>query len=162
MCGYSLMSVPNRLAREGEDLVSHWFDTGTMGLACPADLQARADAKRVRPREFWAVLRAFFAPPVRQPVPAVCIPPGARLLLMDISEELQDEFGIGRVEEVTFTQITATAYSHRDAVRFGNGREILLQRLREGQRVLVLALAGDTQDELLGAGVQQQLPWQRR
>ncbi len=28
MCDYSLMSIPNRLASEGEELVVHWFETG--------------------------------------------------------------------------------------------------------------------------------------
>jgi hypothetical protein len=44
-------------------------------------------------------------------------------------------------EEVTFTQITASAHSYRDAVRFANGREVRLQELREGQRVRVLDLS---------------------
>ena len=33
-------------------------------------------------------------------------------------------------------------YRHRDAVRFANGYEVLLQRLEEGQRVKVLCLSG--------------------
>ena len=35
MCDYSLMAVPNRLAQEGEDLVTHRFPTGSLGLASP-------------------------------------------------------------------------------------------------------------------------------
>jgi len=31
MCDYSLMSIPNRLAVEGENLIAHRFTTGTMG-----------------------------------------------------------------------------------------------------------------------------------
>jgi hypothetical protein len=47
-------------------------------------------------------------------------------------------------EEVTFAQLSATPYQFRDAVRFGNGREMLLQKLQCGQRVEVLSLsAGD-------------------
>jgi hypothetical protein len=42
---------------------------------------------------------------------------------------------------VTFTQITAAVNSYRDAVRFNNGREVRLQELREGQRVMVLDLS---------------------
>jgi hypothetical protein len=71
---------------------------------------------------------------------AVCIPPGATLLLRDIPQPLRQEFGLREEEEVTFTQITAAANSYRDAVRFSNGAELLLQRLQEGQRVAVICL----------------------
>jgi hypothetical protein len=48
---------------------------------------------------------------------------------------------VGPIEDVTFTQISATARSYRDAVRFSNGRVVRLQELREGQRVRVLDLS---------------------
>ena len=139
MCDYSLMAVPNRLAREGEELVSHRFPTGSLGLAAPADVQSTpAPAAR---RSFWAAFKEFFQPAETAAVCAVCIPPGARLLLEDIAVRLQTELGVGASEEVTFTQITASAHSYRDAVRFANGREVRLQELREGQRVRVLDLS---------------------
>jgi hypothetical protein len=141
MCDYSLMCVPNRLARDGEELIVHRFCTGTMGLAPAADLQTRAESSPPEPRTFWATLAEILSPPKNQPVTAVCIPPGARLLLQDIPERLQDDLGVGPGEEVTFTQMTPSAYRYRDAVRFRNGREILLQQLREGQHVRVLALS---------------------
>jgi hypothetical protein len=49
---------------------------------------------------------------------------------------------MGASEEVTFVQLSATAYQYRDAVRFTNGQEILLQKLKCGQRVDVLCLSG--------------------
>jgi hypothetical protein len=61
--------------------------------------------------------------------------------MMDIPESLQRELGIGPEEAVTFTQTTAMANTYHDAVRFGNGRQVLLQVLKEGQRVRVLSLA---------------------
>ena len=87
------------------------------------------------------MVKAFFNPPRTAPVPAVCIPPGARLQLQDIPVRLQHEFAVGPVEDVTFTQISASVNSYRDAVRFANGREVRLQELREGQRVRVLDLS---------------------
>ena len=120
MCDYSLMSIPNRLATEGEDLISHRFETGTMGLACQADLEAKTSrTPAIRPKNFWENLKALFATPEEPSVPAVCIPPGARLVLMDIPEPLRNEMQVGRVEEVTFTQTNAAANCYRDAVRFG-------------------------------------------
>jgi len=77
----------------------------------------------------------------RKTLPAVCIPNEARLLLRDIPLDIQRELDIEAEEEVTFVQLGNAAYTYRDAVRFGNGREILLQRLAEGQRADVLSLA---------------------
>ena len=142
MCDYSLMAVPNRLAVEGEELAAHRFPTGSIGLASRADLSRISDPLQVRPRGgFWTTVINFFNPPVRQPIAAVCIPPGARLWLRDIPERLQKELQVGPEEEVTFTQITAAVNTYRDAVRFSNGRRIRLQELREGQRVRVLDLS---------------------
>ena len=116
MCDYSLAGNPNRLAVEGEQLVVHRFSTGSLGLASPCSLLSNGTT-------------------------AVCIPPGARLHLRDIPEGLQLQLGVNATEEVTFVQLSAEAYQYRDAVRFQNGREILLQRLGCGQQVEVLSLA---------------------
>ena len=140
MCDYSLMAIPNRLAVEQEDLVAHRFPTGSMGLASPADLRRVAEPKE-EPKSFWTAVKNFFSPPRTAPVPAVCIPPGARLMLSDVPARLQTELGVKAEEEVTFTQITATVNSYRDSVRFSNGRVLRLQELREGQRVKVLDLS---------------------
>ena len=141
MCDYSLMAVPNRLAREGEQLVAHRFSTGSLGLASPADLKCAAEPHKAGRKTFWRALIEFFDPPRTEPVPAVCIPPGARLQLQGIPAWQQKELGVTADEDVVFTQITAAANSYRDAVRFRNGREIRLQELREGQRVRVLDLS---------------------
>jgi hypothetical protein len=116
MCDYSLAGIPNRLAVEGEQLIVHRFSTGTLGLASPCSK-------------------------LLSKTPAVCIPPGARLRLRDIPEALQRGLGLNATDEVTFVQLSADAYQYRDAVRFQNGREILLQRLGCGQQVEVLSLA---------------------
>jgi hypothetical protein len=50
--------------------------------------------------------------------------------------------GVTAVEEVTFVEQTLETFRFRDAVRFSNGQEILLQRLQCGQRVEVLSLSG--------------------
>lgn len=136
MCDYSLMGVPNRLACEGEDLVVCKFRTGSHGLTP----ETSGTNTETRSEGFRSVVKRLFGPLEPEKV-AVCIPPGARLLLGDISENVQKCFGVGATEEVTFTQLTATPYRYRDAVRFKSGREILLQQLNQGQRVRVLALS---------------------
>jgi len=142
MCDYSLMAVPNRLAREGEELVTHRFPTGSLGLVSPADLKRVTDPPVQARTSIWRHLVEFFDPPKPTPVPAVCIPPGARLELREVPARLQQELAVGPVERVTFTQISAAANTYRDAVRFANGRELRLQDLREGLRVRVLDLSG--------------------
>lgn len=142
MCDYSLMAVPNRLARQDEELVSHRFPTGSLGLASPADLKRFEDASPRARKSLWRSLWEAFNPPRTEAVAAVCIPPGARLMLRDIPSRLQHELGVGPEEEVVFTQISAAANTYRDAVRFTNGREVRLQELREGQRARVLDLSG--------------------
>jgi hypothetical protein len=154
MCDYSLMNVPNRLAREGEELVAHRFASGSMGLASYADLHANIDPSAPSKRTFWSMVKQILEAPTASQVPAVCIPPGARLMLRDIPEQMQHEHGIGAAEEVAFTQLTAASHRYRDAVRFRNGQEVLLQWLREGQRVRVLALGPED-------GVADTLPEER-
>lgn len=141
MCDYSLMAVPNRLARQGEELTVHRFPTGSLGLASPVDLKRVAEPPAPARKTFWCALKEFFNPPKTESVAAVCIPPGARLQLQDVPVRLQHELNVGAVEDVTFTQLSAAVNSYRDAVRFSNGREIRLQELREGQRVRVLDLS---------------------
>jgi len=64
------------------------------------------------------------------------------LLVQDIPPKLQQQCGFQEEsEEAVFTQITAAVNTFRDAVRFQNGVEVLLQRLAEGQRVRVLDLS---------------------
>ena len=119
MCDYSLTGIPNRLAVEGEELVVHRFRTGSLGLASPCPSVSR----------WWSG------------APAVCVPPGARLMLLDVPKRLRHDLAVGPIEEVTFVQLSATPYQFRDAVRFNNGREIRLQELSEGMPVRVLKLS---------------------
>jgi hypothetical protein len=138
MCDYSLYEYKNRLAQEGETLVVHRFISNTQGLISPADLQATTNDKTDQRRPgFWTSLKDFFSEPTEKAV-AVCVPPGARLLLQGIPARLQRKLNVREEEEVVFTQLSAETHKHRDAVRFGNGREILLQELKEGQRALVI------------------------
>jgi hypothetical protein len=138
MCDYSLAEVRSRLAQEGEQLVVHRFITNSLGLASPAELPG-CDPNRERP--FLARLIAALCLDARKSPAAVCVPPGAKLFLRDIPEKLQNQYGVGREEEVTFVQLSADAFRYRDGVRFQNGREVLLQRLKEGQRVEILSMA---------------------
>jgi len=132
MCDYSLAEVRSRLAIEGEDLTVYRFPTGTLGFASPAELEQRPEMRG------W---RSWFS--LRQVPCAVCIPPGAQLVLRDIPPRLQTGMGLRAEEEVVFQQIGMDAGRHRDAVRFRNNQELLLQRLTEGQRAKVVSLGGD-------------------
>ncbi len=112
-----------------------------MGLASPMDLQADRNPLTVRLRNVWSDLWGIPSRRRSQSVVAVCIPPGAHLRVLDIPYYLQHEINVRRTEDVTFTQLTASPFRYRDAIRFRNGRQVLLQRLEEGQRVQVLSLS---------------------
>jgi len=137
MCDYSLHSIRNRLAVEGDRLKIHRFQTGSIGLAPAPDIAA--EAEREANQGFW---RKFFrlGPKPYQPACAVCIPPGARLLVHDIPARMQADLQIGETEEVTFTQLTARENAYRDAFRFDNGLAVLLQHFQPGQQVELLML----------------------
>ena len=149
MCDYSLHVYPNRLAADGEELVVHRFGGASLGLASPSDLRpvvtASSCATAMKPWSWTAIKEWFIANrpqwQVDKRTPAVCVPPGARLILKDIPKGLQRELGVGEVEEVKFVEVSAEVNTYRDAVRFKNGCQLLLQALREGQRVTVLSLA---------------------
>ena len=148
MCDYSLMAIPNRLAVSGEELIVHRFEAESVGLASASDLRRRQECTNARRQGFWSRLMDFFNPPDIQSIPAVCIPPGARLLIRDIPAKLQHECGFQKeVAQAMFTQITAAVNAFRDAVRFQNGVEVLLQKLDEGQRVRVLDLSSAEEQE---------------
>jgi hypothetical protein len=44
--------------------------------------------------------------------------------LRDIPKRLQTEIGVRTVDEVTLTRMTSESFTHHDAVRVRNGREI--------------------------------------
>jgi hypothetical protein len=142
MCDYSLMAMPNSLAVSGEELIVHRFEAGSVGLASALDLRRIKECRKAQFRGVWPTIKAFFSPSDSRSIPAVCIPPGARLLIRDIPAKLQQECGFqDGVKEAVFTQVTAVVNTFRDAVRFQNGVEVLLQRFDEGQRVRVLDLS---------------------
>ena len=136
MCDYSLMSFPNRLAVEGEDLVVHRFSSGSMGLASPAEVKRKKDA--AARRSFWTVVKDWFVLEPFGPVTAVCIPPASRLMMHNIPANFQKEYGLQAEEEVIFRQLTAEPNQYRDAIQFRNGRVLRLQELSRGQQVTVL------------------------
>jgi hypothetical protein len=118
MCDYSLELYRSRPATQEEQYTLHRFPSGTMGFVAGTDCET-----------------------------AVCMPAGARLSLQGINETVQRAFSIGPAEEVTMTRLEVTGHAHRDAVRFGNGREVLLQSLNAG---VTCTLAPRDLDKVLG------------
>ncbi len=140
MCDYSLHEQVTRLAADGDRLVVHRFQGGTIGLA-PADDPAFApkceQARRNWLARFWEYIR-----PASDSIPAVCVPPGAQLVLHGIPVHLQRHLKVGETEHVIFTQLSMDPYVHRDAIRFPNGEQISLQELHPGQLVTVISTTG--------------------
>lgn len=156
MCDYSLHGVPNRLAVEGEELVTYRFPTGSVGLATPTDI-AEANHPKLPGRyhgSCWSALKHWLAPQKElDRVPAVCIPPGAHLSMNHIPEVLRRNLALQAVEEVIFVQLSADAYRHRDGIQLRNGKQLLLQEITEGVRFEVVSLASSQRGP--GAGPQR-------
>src|SRR5262249_1195105 len=83
---------------------------------------------------WWSRLKSWLFPPESRSkkVTAVCIPPGACLRLVGVPPPLQQKLGVGPVEDVIWTELSASPYEYRDAIHFTNGRRVLLQDLHEG------------------------------
>ena len=118
MCDYSLELYRSRTAVRDEQYTLHRFPSGTMGFVAARDCET-----------------------------AVCMPAGAQLRLEGIGETVQRAFAVGPVEEAVMIRLDVTGHAHRDAVRFANGREVLLQSLNAG---VSARLAERNLDELLG------------
>jgi hypothetical protein len=148
MCDYSLMEFPNRLAVDGEVLTVHRFRSGSLGLAAPRDC-GEARRNLTAGKSFWKKMKDFLFVSEEPPTVAVCIPPGAVLMLFDIPATLQARYGVESLEEVRFVQTSAAENRHRDAVCFRTGHTVRLQDLTIGQRVEVIDL-GNSAEEMPG------------
>jgi hypothetical protein len=149
MCDYSLRMVRSRLAVEGEELVAHKFQSGSVGLVSCSDFHTWLDQ---RPKGFWQRLKSWFSMN-EELARVVCIPPGAQLLAFGIPQSLRKQFSLSECEQVTFTEISPVEREHRDALCFTNGAILLLRLLPEGQRLRVLRLSSreDVEPPLRGA-----------
>jgi hypothetical protein len=153
MCDYSLMTLSNRLAVCGDELVVHKFETGAIGLAAYSDVCREREQYSGNTRGVLGKLLAFLRYPYPQSCPAVCVPPGARLLVRNIPATLQREIGLqSTVEEVVFTQ-TDLEFTYRDAIRFSNGKLLSLQKLNVGQRISVLSVGSQDESETILEGL---------
>jgi len=153
MCDFSLMHFPNRLATEGEDLLVYRFSSGSLGLASPADLKKTADETPQKPLSFWATVKELINPPCQCPTPAVCVPPGARLMVWNIPDALRSKHKLQADEDVRFEQLTAAPNTYRDAIAFRNGTTVRLQDLCEGLRITVLALSPSAHEDQTASSI---------
>ena len=116
MCDYSLMHVQSRAAQVGDKLISTGFqNTISRGFAAAGDLNT-----------------------------AVCLLPGTEIAF-DREVEHENHLGSSIVRQsatvARFRQIdTQNPYVHHDALEFPDGTIVLLTRLLQGQRAIVLQL----------------------
>lgn len=137
MYDYSLMMIPNRLAIEGEELVAHRFQSGSLGLVSCFDYDRWLNQ---RSKSIWQRFKAWCSAD-SEPTPVVCIPPGARLRVDGLPEILKEQFELTSTEEATLIELSAEVNSHRDALCFDNNAVVPLELLTEGQRIRVLQLS---------------------
>jgi hypothetical protein len=141
MCDYSLHAYPNRLAVEGEQLVTYRFPTYSIGLASAAEIEQAICPEPEIPRSWLVSVKNWLNPPPVKAVTAVCLPPGSRLILHQIPKHMRQELDLRPVEEVTFDERSANAYEYRDVIRLCGGRGVLLQDFPEGVRFDVVSMA---------------------
>jgi hypothetical protein len=108
MCDYSLEAYRSRPAEEGEKLTLERFPSGSMGFTTGPACDL-----------------------------AVCVPAESHLLLQGIGDTVRESCGVGAVEEVVMTRLLEGG-PYKDAVRFSNGVEILLQRFDPGLVAVVV------------------------
>jgi hypothetical protein len=143
---YRLLRLTNRLAADGEELVVYRFSEGPVGLASAFDL--RVKLQELNCYGFWSKLKELVLPQ-GSGIPAILVPPGARLLIRDIPTDRQLEWHVrGGTQNAVFTILTDEANTFRDAIGFGNGTVVLLRRLVEGQRVRVLSVSSEEEQQL--------------
>jgi hypothetical protein len=130
MRDFSLQGVRERLAVKGEILVTYRFRTGSIGLVSPVEIAA---AK-------LSIWKRLLHPGLRPGEnAAVRVSPGTRLRVNPVRDQICGEFDVSAMEDVTFVELSAEACRYRHAIRFRNGRHVLLQRFGEGVSFKVIA-----------------------
>jgi hypothetical protein len=94
MCDYSLARVDTRLAQTGDELSPHNFGTGTIGLASFKDLARprKQDNGRGEVRGIVRQAVGMFTRVQPQNICAICVPPGAKPLVSNIPQRIQQMF----------------------------------------------------------------------
>jgi len=115
MCDYSLHSIKTRPAKLGEKLTTHLFESGTKGFCGPEDTSV-----------------------------AVCLLPGTEVSFTEhVRRDRLWLWGKNRIEHTTaiFRQINMDKpATHHDALEFPDGKIVLLNHLKVGQKATVLQL----------------------
>lgn len=112
MCEYSLELYRSQPAEVGEKYKLERFPSGTYGLAVGEGCTT-----------------------------AACLKEGSKLLVTGLGKTVQNGFGVGEAEEAVFIRLaTHGPHAHRDAVRFHNGREAILQVLGGDVSIMLLSL----------------------
>ena len=109
MCDYSLELYRSRQAVNEEHYTLHRFGSGTLGFIAATDCTT-----------------------------AVCMPAGARLRLDGLDKRLQRALRVGPTEVVVMIRLPFRNNTHRDGVRFANGREVVLQSLNAGLSAMLV------------------------
>jgi hypothetical protein len=142
VCDYSLYAIRQRLASEGDELVTFRFETGSVGFAALSEVEQQTRRSRST-RGFFGRVMDWLRLGNTSCLTAVCMPPGARVELDATFVSRPESIGLQPRCEATFDEITAESFMYRDALRLPDGRVLLLQSLPEGLRAKVLSLGSD-------------------
>lgn len=143
MCDYSLYTIQNRLAEEGEELILHKFETGTLGFASASDF-SRAGSLNTRSRYFLGQYEGLVGTAAYSTVHGDLRSSRNSLITERHSTNCADTPPHRPKEIALFTEVSDRSYSYRDALLPPNGTRVLLQDLPAGLHALVLSLSPGT------------------
>lgn len=146
MGNYSIYSVSSRLAEQGEELVLYRFESGVLGFASDADLGMASEKLREEPQTLWSRVKELMVGRRAPRFPSVCVPPGARLLLDGVPQNVQASLQVAPSEVVVFAEISDRSYSYREVLLLPDGTRVLLQDLPEGVHAVVLGLSSEEEE----------------
>ncbi|HEY7211022.1 MAG TPA: hypothetical protein VH477_12170 [Bryobacteraceae bacterium] len=154
MRDYPFYTIRNRLAVKGEELVLYRFESGALGFVSTLDLQSAESAGLAEPQTFWSRLKEIVFGRRAAHIPAVCVPPGARLLLDGVPPNIQTSLRVAPSEVVVFADISDRSYFYREALLLPDATRVLLQDLPAGVHALVLTLSSEPVQEPVHERVQ--------
>jgi len=139
----SILRLHNRMAVDGDRLVTHRFPDGMISMLSRSDFEDWSrTADRSEPesafRRFLASLKNETFPSDGEPGPVVQVPSEALLRIFDIAPDWREQYHFDAWEDALFAGSSTSAGAPVGMLLFGNGVTVPFQSLHEAQNVTVI------------------------
>lgn len=138
------LGVKSRMAEAGDELVVFRFPAGVLGFASREEL----DELKLDPTSRWERFRQIFAQHHAIRITAVHIPYGSHLILRQLPPAVRGKAGLADTEEAIYVRCPDCSRRPCDALRFRDGRHILIQNLLEGQEAYLMYVPVDVREAM--------------